>query len=194
MSHIEDRLLWEKFQTGDNGTYAYIYEKYIRDLFFFGKQFSSDRELIKDCIQDVFIKIYKNRKNLGAVNNIKVYLFISLKNSLLNELKKDQNWIEWIDNIHPDIFCERDIEDSYIENEERALQSAQLNKVIKDLTPKQRKVIYYRFVQCLSIPEIQELMGINYQSVTNLIHRSISKIKKNIVLVSILIFITVLFI
>lgn len=179
MPKIEDQLLWETFLSGNDQAYAYIYEKYVQDLFIFGRQYSVDRELVKDCIQDVFIKIYKNRAKLTSINNVKLYLFISLKNNILSELKKSPNWTEWIDNIHPDVFMEDTPENLYIAKEDDEIQSEQINKMIEELSPRQQKVIHYRFVECLSIPEIQELMGINYQSVVNLLQRSIIKIRKS---------------
>ena len=179
MSNIEERLLWEKFLSGDDRAYAYIYEKHVQSLFAFGLQYSLDRELVKDCIQDVFIKIYKNRNNLNSTDNIKLYLFIALKNSLLNILKKDQNISQWIDSIDPNNVYERDVENIYIENETDEERQKKVMRMMDILTPRQQKAIHFRFVECMSITEIQELMGMNYQSVQNLIQRALIKIRKN---------------
>lgn len=179
MSKLENRLLWEKFLSGDDKAYAYIYEKYVQSLFAFGLQYVSDREMLKDCIQEVFIKIYRNRKNLAVTDNIKLYLFVALKNCVLNSLKKDNKMHVWIDSVHPDSFSDNDIEDLYIEKEEQEIQTREVDRMMEMLSPKQKKVMHYRYVECLSITEIQELMGINYQSVVNLIQRSILKLRKN---------------
>lgn len=69
---------------------AHIFERYVRVLFMYGSQFTGDRELVKDCIQDVFVKIYSNRSNLRPTDNIKYYLFAALRNSLLNNLKRNK--------------------------------------------------------------------------------------------------------
>lgn len=66
------------------------FERYVRVLFMYGSQFTGDRELVKDCIQDVFVKIYSNRSNLRPTDNIKYYLFAALRNSLLNNLKRNK--------------------------------------------------------------------------------------------------------
>jgi DNA-directed RNA polymerase specialized sigma24 family protein len=60
---IAEKVLWEKFLLGDDKAYALFYNKYIEELFSYGMRFTSDRELKKDCIQDVFVKIYSNRFN-----------------------------------------------------------------------------------------------------------------------------------
>ena len=47
--------------------FTYLYDKHIDNLFAFGSRFSSDREMIKDCIQDVFVKLYTKKDNLDNV-------------------------------------------------------------------------------------------------------------------------------
>ena len=58
-------------------------------LFRYGHSFTSDTELIKDCIQDVFTGLYKNRERLIVPNNIKVYLFVAIKNCIQRTLYKE---------------------------------------------------------------------------------------------------------
>ena len=47
-----------------------LYDKHIDNLFMFGTKFTADRELIKDCIQDVSVKLFNKRAQLDKVNNI----------------------------------------------------------------------------------------------------------------------------
>ena len=44
--------------------------------------------MVKDCIHDVFVKIYTNRAKLTPTDNIIAYLMVALKNTLFNALKK----------------------------------------------------------------------------------------------------------
>ena len=52
-------------------------------------------------------------------------------------------------------------------------------QVLKSLSPRQKEAIYLRFQMDLSYEEISQLLGINYQSARNLIHRAIAKIKES---------------
>ena len=47
-----------------------LFDKTIDDLFKFGSKFTTDREMIKDCIQDVFVKLYTKKDELVSVSNI----------------------------------------------------------------------------------------------------------------------------
>lgn len=45
----------------------------------YGRSLGFEKEVLKDAIQDVFVKLYLNRRNLSEVRNLKYYLFRSLK-------------------------------------------------------------------------------------------------------------------
>ena len=85
---LSDSLLWKRFLKGDSSAYTQIYNRTVQDLFRFGLLYTSDKELIKDCIHDVFVKIHMNRAKLAPTDNIAAYLTVALKNTLFNALKK----------------------------------------------------------------------------------------------------------
>lgn len=87
---LSDSLLWKRFLEGDSSAYTQIYNRTMQDLFRFGLLYTSDKELIKDCIHDVFVKIHMNRAKLAPTDNIAAYLTVALKNTLFNALKKQQ--------------------------------------------------------------------------------------------------------
>ncbi|MBK5723107.1 sigma-70 family RNA polymerase sigma factor [Dysgonomonas sp. Marseille-P4677] len=181
----DDSSLWNKFLKGDDDAYEHIYKKYANRLFLQGLRFTSDRELIKDCLQDVFVKIYKNRTNLGTTDNIKLYLFISLKNTILNTLKKSKVYFDPLDeNMENEYtFDNNTAENELIGRETESLTQNQINNVLNILTARQKEAIHYRFIEGMTIDEICVLMEMNYQSVQNLLQRSIKKIKENLKIV-----------
>lgn len=168
--------LWNKFISGDDNAYSSLYKIFAGEMFDFGMHFTPNREMVKDCIQDVFIKIYSNRKGLTPVMNVRVYLFTALKNSLFDAFRKDVDHY-LIDTIEPVFYVEYTVEKEFIESEILSEQRKRIAQMMDSVTPRQREVLYYRYVEELSYDEIGELMKMNYQSVRNLIHRSILKIR-----------------
>ena len=81
-----------------------LYDKTIDDLFAFGGKFTSDREMIKDCIQDVFVKLYTKRNELDTVTNIESYLYVSLKNRINDEFR------------HSNHICDNEIDDKQMKS------------------------------------------------------------------------------
>lgn len=84
----QTRLLVARTQQGDHKSFAQLYDMYVNQLFNFGLRLTTDRELLKDCIHDVFVKIYVKREELSEVVNFRSYLFISLKNRICDELRR----------------------------------------------------------------------------------------------------------
>ena len=65
-----------------------LYNRHIDNLFAFGSRFSTDRELLKDCIQDVFVKLYTKRDALHEVDNLESYLYVSLRTRINDEYRR----------------------------------------------------------------------------------------------------------
>ncbi|MDD2436136.1 MAG: sigma-70 family RNA polymerase sigma factor [Massilibacteroides sp.] len=173
-----DQQLWDRLRSGDDDAYSLIYNRYTPVMFSYGMQFSSDRELIKDCIQDVFVKLYTNRKKINTTTNIKFFLFVILKNHLYNYFKKELSFTPFIKDIDiPKIDLSP--ETQLMIKEEAFLQQEKLNHLLKILSPRQQEVLYYRYIEELNFEEIEQLMHINYQSIQNLIQRSLKKIREN---------------
>lgn len=171
-----DQIIWENFLCGDDKAYTYIYREYSQALYAYGMHFTSDKGLVEDCIQDVFIKIFQNRRHLQSTDNIKLYLFIALKNMLFNIFRKDIKYSQ-IDSLEPVFAAEYTIEDEIIENEREQFLNEKMIRMLEVLSPRQKEIIYYRFVEGLSYEEICQIMDMNYQSTQNLIQRSLKKLR-----------------
>lgn len=173
-----DNNLWMNFINGNDDCFEIIYKKYADVLFRYGIQFTPDGNLVQDAIHDIFVKLYNDRKKLKAEANIKFYLFACLKNRLYNLLKREL----FFDKIDPE-------ENEYLDQgaEEavtNALSQSEIQKtvqtVLEVLTDRQREIIYYRYIEELSIEEIAALTEMNYQSVQNSIQRSLKKIRDSL--------------
>ena len=179
LSDLEINLLWQKFLGGDDVSFDRLYSKYIQVLFVYGLRSTSDRELVKDCIQDVFVKIYEAKSQLHHVNNIHVYLRIALKNRIMNYLKREDIYMKDMDasefSVMDDITAEQNME--WLEEEQQNRE--RIAAIMKLLTPQQKKVVQYRYIDELSLEEISKQMKINYQSVQNIQQRAIRKIKEH---------------
>lgn len=174
----ESKIKWRQFISGDNDSYCWLYTRYVQILYQYGFRFTSNPEIIKDCIQEVFTLLYKNREHLIIPDNIKVYLFVAIKNCILRVLYKEsvyeRNTVEQIP-----FLLEPTVEDQFIDNEQYSNQQKRIKEILSILTPRQKEIIYYRFIQEMSMEEICLLMDMNYQSAQNLIQRSLKKIRQN---------------
>ena len=114
--------LLASFQAGNMAAFSQLYDLHINILFNYGLKLTIDKELLKDCIHDIFVKLYTKKDELGTIDNLKSYLFISLKNKLCDELRKrmymSDTAIEDVNAVAP-----TDVEDDYMDKSNAKMSS-----------------------------------------------------------------------
>lgn len=158
--------------------FSLLYDKNIENLFAFGSRFTTDRELIKDCIHDVFVKFFTRDKLLNEVENIESYLYISLRNRINDEFRRNVRMCDNEindNNMRPLVEVE---EYNYEQMEHQAALTTHIERCFDKLSPRQRQIINLYYVEQRKYDDICRIMGINYQSVRNLMHRSISRLRQ----------------
>ena len=173
----ESYIKWKLFLEGDDQAYSWIYTHYIQVLYNYGLQITPDSEIVKDCIQDVFVKIYKAKKKLTVLQNPKVYLMIALKNNIYNTFNQERLQKNYAFSLYQ-TEEQLTVKNEFIDQEARHEEMNNIKRMMKILTPRQREVIYYRFIEELSYDDICQIMGLNYQSAYNLLQRSLQKIRE----------------
>ena len=170
--------IWDKFRGGDEASFSILFETFLDPLYRYGMKFVSDESLVKDCIQDLFVKLHNNRASLSSTTNPKFYLLLSLKNMILDSIARNKRLTYVSPEDLPFIATyQYHSHQEEFENEDDIKEK--FEQVMNMLNPRQKEAIYLRFQLGLSYEEISELLQINYQSARNLIHRSISKIREN---------------
>jgi len=169
---------WEKYLEGDKEALGEIFQEYFQDFVAYGLKIINSEDLVKDCIQELFVYLWDRRLKLPKVNNVKVYLLICLKNDLLQTLKSVRH-DKADSNIHHAPIA-ISVEDFIIEKEQESELAEKVVSCLKKLTDRQREVIYLRFYLNLDFSELSEVMDMNVQSVRNLLFRALRKIRRDI--------------
>uniref|UniRef100_UPI0025AFC27D sigma-70 family RNA polymerase sigma factor n=2 Tax=Bacteroidales TaxID=171549 RepID=UPI0025AFC27D len=99
-----------------------------------------------------------------------------LKNSIYNVFNKERLEEDYVFNFHS-IEEQHIAENNFFNEEERREQINEIKRILHVLTPRQREIIYYRFIEEMEYDEICQVMDINYQSAYNLLQRSLQKIR-----------------
>jgi RNA polymerase sigma factor (sigma-70 family) len=173
----KDYFLWQRFKKGDEDAFFHLYDQHIDLLYRFGSQYTQDKDLIKDCIHDLFLDLYKYREKLSDTNNIRFYLFSALRHKILKEQSKKQ-LIYW-DNIElPVDQPVLPFEDSLIALETEEENFRILNQVLNTLTDRQREALFLKFKYNLTYPEIAKILGITVESARTIIYRSLKELRE----------------
>ena len=180
INSIDDGELWNRFKDGDESAFSQIFQTYYRTLLRYGLKFHKDNALVEDCVQDLFIELWKNRENQTIIAQIKPYLFTCIRRKIIKETTKESYLKKLFVNIIPDNY---DFEVSFspenelISSETTSAEIAQIQTLLNKLPPRQKEVLYLMFYQDMSYEEIATVMRMNNQSARNLVHRAMKLLR-----------------
>lgn len=158
---------------------AWLYETYVNELFSYGTAFGVSRIVLQDAIQDVFLHFVENKSLLSHVENVKFYLFRSLKNRLIST-GRNNRFFETIDDKLDYAFSLKvTLDDELIKKEEQEQLIKRVEKILTCLTNRQREAIYLRYIQELTYDEIGELLSMTPKASRKLVSRALIRIREN---------------
>ena len=184
----QEQTLWKDMISGNKKSFEDLYKQYFQALINYGLRITKNENLIEDAVQELFISIWNNRTNLSEVNEVKFYLFRSLKNRILRQLEKDIfDKSEDID-VYLDFLNSISEEQKKIDSEQFDANLDTLQRAIAHLPIRQQEVINLKYYHDFTLDEIAKLMDVNKQSVSNLLFRSYAILRKLLKNFTILIF------
>lgn len=153
----------------------YLFDAYYEKLVFYSLTYVIRKEIAEEIIQELFIRIWENRKSLLITKSCKAYLFTSARNSSINYLKSKYARIPFISlsNII-EKPARSTVEDQLVENELKTM----IQYAIDDL-PEKCRIIFNLSRNCdLSNQEIANILGISTKTVDTQIRIAVIKIKR----------------
>jgi RNA polymerase sigma-70 factor (family 1) len=82
------RELQIRIARGDETAFTQLYLHFGKKLILFGVSLVRSREIAEELVEDVFVKLWASRQNITAIENIRVYLYVAVKNKALNKLSQ----------------------------------------------------------------------------------------------------------
>jgi RNA polymerase sigma factor (sigma-70 family) len=152
--------------------------EYAHELYSYGMKIFGDDNLVKDCIQEVFIQLIDKRKTLIITPTIHTYLFKSLRNKLFEELRsknRKQDINTTLSEFEPGYA--KHAEQIIIEDEEENNIKKTIRTSIEKLSNRQKEIIYLKYTKDFSYDEIAEMLQIDKASARTLLYRTLKTMK-----------------
>ena len=177
---IEDIELrfWDGLRKGHADSFEWIYNRYFKLLYNYGRKIAADEKSLEDGIHDLFVDLWRFHNNLSQTTSVRFYLYRALRRRLVrndNHLKRALSQTDTMpDYLHPYVACE---EQFIIEKEIQLSRVSHLKKLLGDLSPRQYEAMVLRFYDELSFEQIGGILNVNEQSARNLVQRGLSQLK-----------------
>jgi RNA polymerase sigma factor (sigma-70 family) len=170
--------IWIRFKDGDKEALSDIYDRYVHQLYAYGCKIHADESLVKDCVQEVFIRLIDHRDRLKITETTHLYLFKSLRNQILEELRTENRKKSVSQLIHDPTSLVASVEQSIVQREEENHQLILVERALNLLTDYQREAIFLRYSQEFGYEEIAEMLDIDVSSARTLVYRALKKVKE----------------
>lgn len=145
-----------------------VFEQYYNPLCNYAYSFLKDSDSSEDIVQEVFIKIWENRKDLIASNSIRFYLYTAVRNNCFTYLEKNKRT-----KIIP--ITDQDVSEdsSPLDGESGTDYNALLKQAIDQLPPKCREVFLLNRISKQSYQEVADQLNISVKTVENQIGKAL---------------------
>lgn len=159
----DDKAALKDLLNSEKKGLEYLFKKYHSFLVKFSIQIVKREEVAEDIVQDLFFKLWGNRKQKEQVQHIKSYLFQSVKNQSINFLKSSKSNIQSDDLYKFDHLTKNNV-DELVQYE--SLQES-IQKVLLKLPEKCRIIFKLSRFEQKSYKEIADKLNISIKTVEN---------------------------
>jgi RNA polymerase sigma factor (sigma-70 family) len=174
--------LWSQYREGEKNALGALFELYYDDLYAYGIKLTGNEELARDCIQDLFVKLWESRNRIKSVNQVKPYLIRAFRNITIDQSRlAEKDPVQRLLTLESPELLNFDSEDFNAESEFSQEQISKLLLALNELPPRVREAVYLRYFTGLSYDELATVMSVNIQSTRNLIHQGIKSLKEDLV-------------
>jgi RNA polymerase sigma factor (sigma-70 family) len=178
---LDDSTLWLNFKKGNDLAFSILYNKYVHRLYNYGMHSCRDKDLVLDCLQELFTLLWDRREKLSEVTCVNYYLFKSFRRLLMNRLSVGRKFLISLNDRDSYAFhFAPSQEDTLIEEEWEIERNKKVRNSLHSLTKRQREAVFLKFFNQLSYHEVAAIMDLHVDSVYNLISKSIDVLRKNL--------------
>ena len=159
---------------GDENAYKELFFIFFDSLKRFAQSIIKDKEVAEEVVSDVFIEVWKRHKTLENITNLRLYLFVSVRNICLKRLKASgkEKKVSFED-IHIELAAvQYDPEEKVLDKE----LFLTLTKAVEALPPKTKLVYKLAKEDKLKYKDIAALLGISVKTIDNQLVMALKKI------------------
>ena len=158
----------------DQKAYKELFTSLYSPLFLFAKSMVKSKESAEEIVSDIFIRIWEKRRDLEKIDNLKVYLYVSIRNAALNHLSlQKRNTTNSLEEFHAEFTS------IYFDPEQLLITAdmlALIKRAIDQLPPKCKIIFKLVKEDGLKYKEVAEILGLSVKTVENQVAIALQKI------------------
>lgn len=174
-----ERQLAEKIRDGDESAFEELFFAYFYDLSAFAFQMIHSNEQAEDIVQEVFYRLWKNRREWSVSTSVKSYLFKSVRNETLNQIEKKQNRINKAEEYKEELtYFQGPTEERISRSEQRLI--GRIWDIVGGMPERRKTVFILHRKHGFSYREISAIMDISRKTVENHMGIALNEIREKL--------------
>ena len=177
MAHDINPDLVIKISQGDEKAFEELYRLFSKKIYYTARRMNLCHEDAEGTVQEVFLKIWKNRASLDPSLSINAYLVTIARSVVIKKAKKEARFFAYQKyNIPLNPNITNETEDGLVYTDLHQVSS----EMIHQLPAGQKKVFIMRNFEYLSVDEIAGKLNISKRTVENQIFRATKNLKEKL--------------
>ncbi|MDR0863842.1 MAG: RNA polymerase sigma-70 factor [Candidatus Symbiothrix sp.] len=178
---ISEQDILENIRNGDLHGFKQLFDNYYVMLCYIANGYLNSKQLSEETVDDVFYKIWENRKTLNIHTSIKAYLIKAVRHRSINSLESKNRLNDHLsdtpieDNREDFLFTDTNTPLSNLISKE--LEEA-ITQAINSLPPECRKIFYLKHFENLKQEEIAFQQNISVNTVKSQLKIASQKLRK----------------
>jgi len=144
-----------------SGEFEKLIEEQKGKLFRFAFSILKNSDDAKDAVQEMVLKLWKNRRSLDASRNLESYCLNALKNQCFDFLRKEKHKLDYQNSNEQKTFVEPETGNSDLVEK--------LKQELKNLPEQQRMAV-----------ELKDFQGYNYEEISEILEQNINAVRANV--------------
>lgn len=172
---------WEKTRKGDVKSFERLYKDLFHGLYCFALKITGDTFKSEEIVQDLFVKIWSERKKLVIKGSVKRYFYTAIHHSSINSVIEKKTLKNSVNCYSPDSLWLKiqntfQADDSLVQAIEAKETEEKILKQINKLPPQCREIFILSRIENKSVKEISEILNITGNTVRTQLYRALEKI------------------
>ncbi|SKC58269.1 RNA polymerase sigma factor [Ohtaekwangia koreensis] len=169
---------WDAMRGGDEQAFSWLYDRYFKLLYNYGRKIGTSEAALEDGIHDLFVDLWRFRKTLSSTTSVRFYLYRSLRRRLMRNDSRNSYFTSDGSIIEDALKASTpSSEENLIDEEDNHQRIYRLKKLLSDLSPRQYEALILRYYDEMAFDEIAAILNVNEQSARNLVQRGLLQLR-----------------
>ncbi len=167
--------LIQKLKAGDSAAFETLFGLYAGKLFYFVNKYLDLKEEAEEIVQDVFLNLWKHKKEIRSEKAFKSYLYQIALNNIRNYFNK-----KLVQEKHKQLIAQNYLFEKASDADELDYESVikKVDQLIDQLPSKRKEIFLLSRKEGLDISEIANYLNISEATVKNQITSAVAFLKK----------------